>query len=100
MDTISDASCIASFARKKRLWIAVALPTAVVLLFSIFKTARGESYPALQLAGLCMLAAFLVASAVLCRCPRCRAFVFDRQSLTPGWGLHRCPHCAAPLKER
>lgn len=95
-----DQACITQFAKKKRLWIGFAVPCAIVLLFSIFRTARGEGDFALQLLGLFMLSAFIVATAVLCRCPRCKKFLFDKQSTTPGWTLHRCPHCEAPLQER
>lgn len=100
MDTIKDEACIADFARKKRVWIGVAVPCAVILLYSILRTARAEGDLGLQIAGLVMLAVFIVATALLCRCPRCRAFVFDKQSTTPGWTLPQCPHCSAPLKDR
>lgn len=96
---MNDDACIASFASKKRLWVAVALPTAAILLLSIFSASRGEASLALQLAGLAMLGAFALATALLCRCPRCRAFVYDRQTFTPGWTLRRCPHCEARLRQ-
>lgn len=100
METISDQTCSAVFARKKRVWVAIALPCAAMLLYSIFQSARGEGDGSVQLLGLAMLAAFLAATAILCRCPRCHKFVFDKQSLTPGWTLRGCPHCQAPLRPR
>lgn len=100
MDHSSDQACIATFAKRQRLWLTVAVPCAAVLLLSIVTSARGEARPDLQLAGLVMLAAFIVASAMLCRCPRCRRFVRDRHTPTPGWARPCCPHCQARLRAR
>lgn len=99
MDHRSDQACIAAFAKRQRLWLKVAVASAAVLLLSVVKTARGEARLDLQLAGLAMLAAFIVASAMLCRCPRCRRFVRDPHMPTPGWTRSSCPHCQARLRE-
>lgn len=98
MEPISDHACIDTFARRQRLWAKVAWASAAVLLLSIVTTARGETRLDLQLAGLVMLAVFLLASVVLCRCPRCRKVVLDSKTRTPGWAMPACPHCRAPLR--
>jgi hypothetical protein len=74
-----------------------------VLLLSVVRTAAGTGSVGLQVCGLVMLVVFIVASAVLCRCPRCHRYLNSKQQgvlgyAVTGWGLQCCPHCQALLQ--
>lgn len=97
MEPALDQDTVAAFGRRRRLWVGVSICSAVILLLSIISSARGEPVSVLQLSGLAALAAFVLASAILCRCPRCRRFVYDRERIALGWTVSNCEHCNAPL---
>jgi hypothetical protein len=97
---ISPEDCVTEFATRKRAWVWIASLAAVCLLLSIITFSTHGGVQVFQMAGLVMLSAFVAASAVLCRCPRCDKFLLNKKELVPDWNLKRCPHCDATLQGR
>jgi hypothetical protein len=99
---LEPEQCVAIFGRRQKAWLWVAIPAGVTLGASSITMAMNMNATggvgALQMLGVTMLGLFAVASVVLCRCPQCSKFLYDKKELIPGWALKECPHCHASLK--